>query len=862
MTEDGKQLVPKLACWLLHRMSEYNQSYASVGDFEEEFHRILVQNGRIKALAWYWGQVITSLPCYLGVVIYWRLTMIRNYFKLTWRNIQKHRVFSIINIFGLAAGLACCMLIFLWVHDELQYDKFHEHGDLIYRTWGETEYADGRREVFTGSFYPLARTINETCPEVQKAVRFTTRGNVLLSYGDKKISRVTAGYADASFFSVFTFPFIAGDAYEALNDRFSMVISEETAYRIFGTTDAIGLTLNVNSQYDVKVTGIMKNVPRRASSRFDVVLPFLLSLGPNAVEPEQWGGNPFTTFVKLRANQNVTDVSQKITQVVLEKVQLPPEIRAAIHLQPLADMHLHNADGGGLITSIQTFSIIALFVLMVACINFMNLSTARATSRFVEVGLRKVVGAQRSDLIRQFFSESIFLSLFTFIIATGFVVLALPAFNQVIQKKFTVSDLMDWQVASGFITITLVAGILSGIYPALHLSSFLPAKVLRGPLRTGEKGVTFRKVLVVGQFTLSIFLIIGTIALYQQLHFIRTKDLGFNKKYLVCIRLNRELRNQYDAIKSELLRDPSIASVTRSLQHPSNIGSTVQALDWDGKRADEQVIMNFEYVDIDYFKTFQMEILDGRPFSSEFSTDLEEGYIVNEEAVKLMGMESPVGKNLSVFRKEGKIIGVVKNFHFQPLNFAITPFVIGADPEWSKPWMFLRVHPDREVEAVSTTTEVLKRFDPNYSGQAEFFEDIMMNWHYEAEQRMSVTGTYFSFLAILISSLGLLGLASFMAAQRTKEIGIRKVFGASAAGMVVMLSKDFTKWVLVSNFFAWPLAYFTMQRILDKYVYRISLGVEIFILAGLAALCIAWATVGYHALRAAWANPIRSLRYE
>jgi predicted permease len=787
--------------------------------------------------------------------------MLKNYLKIAIRNIQKHKIYSAINIVGLAVGMACCLLIFFWVQDELRFDRFHVNKQQINQVYSELKYQDGRSQIFTGSYYPLAKLLKDEIPEVAEALRYEERANILVKYGEKSTTNNTVGLADPAFFTVFSFPIINGNAETALSDLNSIVITERMAQKYFGEDDPIGKVLNVHGQTDLVVTGVMKDVPYHSSLQFDCIIPFAWQFGQSGNEPTHWGGNPLNTFILISEHADQANIAPKINDL-FKKYNPTDKVQVDFHLHPLTRLHLYSPGGGGLIRMIQISSLIALFVLIIACINFMNLSTARSVTRSNEVGLRKVVGAKKSNLVLQFLGESIVLASITMVIAVLMVWLILPTFNRLMDKQLSLNLIFQPTVILGVIGIALFTGIVSGSYPALFLSSFQPIQTLKGTSHHSVRSSIFRKVLVIAQFALSIFLIISTLILYRQMDFIRHKDLGYKHKDVLCIRMVRNMLGQYETIKNELLQTPSIVSISRSAQHPVNIGSSVSALDWDGKNPNETVSMNFEYVDYDYFQTLGMEIIAGRAFSKEFSTDLTDGYIVNEEAVRLMGMVAPVGKRLNVFRKEGRIIGVVKNYHFQSLHQPLRPFIIGGNPAWDKNWMFIKLRPENVTETTEYIKGICKKFDADDSFMNFHFLDNALDHSYRVERQIGQFAGYFTVLAILISCLGLFGLASFMAQQRTKEIGIRKVFGASVPGVVFMLSKDFTKWVVLSNIIAWPLAYIVSQKLLQIYAYRITIGMSIFVLSGLAALVIALLTVSYQAIRTAQMNPVESLRYE
>jgi len=785
--------------------------------------------------------------------------MFKNYIKIALRNIKRHKGYSFINIAGLAIGMACCILILLWVQDETGYDQFHKRRSELYRVYTEIQYSDGRTNLFAQSYFPLARILKEECPDVVDAVRYASKNWLLIKYGDKSFADDDFGFADSSFFNMFTFPFLKGDPKTALSSKFSVVITEEMSHKYFGSEDPIGKTLNVNNQYDVQVTGVIENVPHNSSLRFDFLLPYVLYWGPNWAESSSWGGNPLETYVLLPKNALAEDVARKITDI--KEKHDPPSAaeRIRLHLQPQTRIHLY----ARLIRYVYIFSIIACFVLIIACINFMNLSTAKAGTRANEVGMRKVVGAKKADLIKQFFGESVVLSFIALIGAILIVEIMLPAFNNLSGKSLSLDPSGNITIILGIMGITLFVGILSGSYPALFLSSFQPVKVLKGTFRSGSQRSLFRKILVVSQFTLSIFLIISTLIIYKQLDYIRNRDLGYDKEHLVFVYMQGNLKAKYESAHSELLRNSNILKVTRSLQLPSNIASTVSALDWEGKNPDEKVSMNWDIVDFGYFETLKMDMVQGRGFSREFATDASEAYIVNEEAVKLMGMESPVGKRLSVFRNEGKIIGVVKNFNFKSLHHEIRPFVYMMNPSWisAMDCMFIRVAPDNISATLKYIESTCKQINPAYPLRYQFFGEWLERL-YRNEQRMGRIVGYFTFLAIAISCLGLFGMASFMTEQRTKEIGIRKVLGAPVSRIILLLSADFTKWVLAANIIAWPLAYFAISKWLENFAYRTNLNMSIFVLSGVLALVTALLTVSYQTLIAALANPVESLRYE
>ncbi|UCE42614.1 MAG: ABC transporter permease [Candidatus Aminicenantes bacterium] len=851
--------IPGLALWLLRHVLPKQDFIFLNGNFEDMYKHRIHTEGRFKTGIWIWSEIIKSLPGFLYVSFYWRMMMFKNYFIMTLRNIRKHTLHSVINIVGLSIGMAVCLIIFLWVQDELGYDRFHTNKDEIVQVYSEMLYSSGDSRIFMGSYYPLARILKEECPEVREAIRYESASGLLLSHGEKQYTNDAVGLADTSFFDIFSFSFTQGNPTTALAENYSIVLTENMAKKYFGGEDPIGKTITLLNNFDLQVTGVIKDVPTQSSFQFDCIIPYALKYAPDFKEPEHWGGNPLNTYVLLYQDVDRLEVEQKITAIVEKHAQWETA-KVTFHLHPLTKKHLYSTQGGGLIQPLLIFSAIALFILLIACINFMNLSTAKAATRAKEVGVRKVIGARKTDLVSQFIGESLMISLITLLIAIILLATFLPTLNEFLEKQFSLRLLLKPVVALGFLGIALFTGALAGAYPALYLSAFQPGNILKGLIRSGAKS-SLRKVLVVVQFSLTIIMIIATVVLFRQLGFVMSTDLGFDRENLAVIQMSQQLQERFDPFKIDLLNNPQVQGVTRSLQGPWHIGSTVSAVEWDGKPPDETVSMHWDYVSYDYFATFGMDIIEGRAFSQEYSTDQKEAYIVNEEAVKMMGMESPVGERLSVFRNEGKIIGIVKNFHFQPLYHEVKPFVFMLRPN-SGSLAFARIRPEYISGALDHITTTMKKIDPNSQVDLLFFNDVLTNYIYTTERRARKIAGYFTLLALLISSLGLFGLAAFMAERRTKEIGIRKVVGASVKDVVLMLSKDFTKWVLLSNIIAWPVAYFVMKKLLERYAYRTHIGWEIFVLSGLAALLIALLTVSCQAFKSARTNPADSLRYE
>jgi ABC-type antimicrobial peptide transport system permease subunit len=755
--------------------------------------------------------------------------------------------------------MACCILILLWVQDELSFDRFHKNGENIYRVIQDINFSD-HSTTWAITQGPLGPSLNEDFPEITNFTRVTGR-RFRLAYKDNSFDEVL-GMADGSIFEMFTFPLIEGDPQTALSDPRSIVLTEEMAKKYFGNEHPIGKVLKADNQYDFLVTGILEEFPLNSHFRYDFFIPFVFGRELKYTV-DNWRNSQFSTYVQILEGMPYQDVVQKISGYLYEKPTIEKD--AKLNLQPLTRIHLHSNyefdRPHGDITYVSIFSLIAFFILLIACINFMNLTTARSANRAREVGMRKVAGAYRRDLVRQFFGESILLTFIALIFAIGLVFLLLSIFNELAAKELSFGISGNIQALLALVSIAILTGILAGSYPALFLSAFQPVNVLKGNLLSRSKGSSFRKVLVVLQFSLTILLVVCTMIVYNQMNFMRNRKLGYDKEYLVYAVLRGDMREQFDAVKDELLKNPNILDVTSSGTIPTYGYNFSNSLwNWEGQDPDDEILMRASFIDYNYFETFGMEIIEGRSYSKQFSTDPTEALIVNEEAVTVMGMESPVGKQLGNGDNQAKIIGVVKNYHFRSMKQEIEPLILILAPEncWA---LFARLNSKDVSATIGHMEKVWGKFAPGYPFNYRFMDEAIDSM-YRSEQQIGTLFRYFSILAILISCLGLFGLASFMAEQRTKEIGIRKVLGATVSNVLLLLSKEFAKWVLIANIIAWPIAYYAMSRWLEGYAYRINIAVWSFVSAAVLALAIALFTVSYQAIRAATANPADALRYE
>ena len=787
--------------------------------------------------------------------------MFKNYLKVALRNIRRHKGYAAINIAGLAVGMACTLLILLWVQDELGFDCFHVNADRIYRVVQNIKFSDHttRWAISQG---PLGPSLQKEIPEIESAVRFTQR-TMTLQVGEKRIENWVT-LADDSVFSVFTVPLVKGEATTALVDPHAMVLSEDMAKKIFPGEDPLGKTVRVDGRTDFLITGVMKNVPSNSSLRFGILVPFIYGRELNYTV-DSWGNSSFSTWVLLRKGISAESILPKISGHLKGKPTLEKDSK--LDLQPLKTIHLHpglefETLPQGDIRYVRIFSLVAFFILLIACINFMNLTTARSANRAKEVGLRKVSGAQRSHLIRQFYGESLLLTVIALGLSLLIVRALLSPFNTLAAKTLSFGLFGNLRMLAGLAGLILLTGILAGSYPALFLSTFQPVKVLKGAVSAGSRGKGFRRVLVVFQFSLTILLLVFTSFVYRQLHFMRNYKLGFDKEHVVYMGMPREIRGQFDALKSELLRNPNISGVAAGSNPPTyGFWFSNSLWKWEGQDPNQEILMRAAFVDEDYFKVLGMEILQGRAFGKEPDPEKSPTYIINEEAARIMGLKDPVGEWLSSGNiPKGTIVGLVKNYHFTPLRGKIDPLILIYYPPQSR-ILFVKLGGENIQRTIGDIGKIWKKFAPNREFRFQFLDEALDSL-YRSEERTGTIFRYFAFLAVVVSCLGLFGLASYMAEQRTREIGIRKVLGASVSGIVVLFSKEFTKWVLAANVFAWPAAYFAVGQWLRGYAYRIRIGAMPFLIAAVLSTFIALLTVGYHSLRSARSNPANAIRYE
>jgi putative ABC transport system permease protein len=788
----------------------------------------------------------------------WEFVMFKNCAKIALRNLRNNKGYSIINIAGLTVGMACFLLIVLWVRDEVSFDRWHEHADHTYRV---IHKQPGSSDFSTYGCGALGPALQSNYPEITHFSRHFGPVSSPLRFEDKVFNADVAG-VDPGFFDIFSFRFLKGKPGEALSDPDSIVLTESTALRYFGREDPIGKTMNFEwwgPWHDFKVTAVVADLPGNTHLDFDILLPFEFVTRSGMVI-DTWDVVAYRTYVRLQEDADPAEVGAKIAGIMREHV---PDWKSDVALFPARDIHLRTSQRGAkAVTYVRLFLLIGSLILLMACINFVNLSTARSAKRAREVGMRKVVGARRGQLVRQFLSESLFMALLALILSSGLVSLLLPAVNSVSGKSLVLR--LDGSLGLQMLAITLLVGVGGGIFPALHLSRFSPSRVV-GRLSTTRGGnPLFRKILVVLQFGISILLIISSMVVLRQSDFMRRQDWGINTEFVVNMDLRGGIRRNYRAIREELLRLPQVKAVCITNGSLSKNFGTDEA-DWEGRMPEERLSMAIHAVDYEYDDVFGVEMVEGRFLSRDFATDANEGVVLNQTAVRLMGLEDPIGKRFDCPLpfdpdRRGRIVGVVKDFHFRSLHEPIAPLIMVIAPGWITD-LYIRLDGSDLGGSMAAIEQIIKTRAPDTPFDYRFL-DAEIDRLYSSEIRMGRLVRAGTALAVLIACLGLFGLASFMAEQRTREIGIRKVLGSSSAGIVTLFSKDFLLWVGIANLIAWPVAWWIAGRWLHNFAYRVPLSVWPFMLSGAAAMAIAWLTVSYQSLRAAAANPVDSLRHE
>lgn len=812
--------------------------------------------------------------------------MIRNYLKVAWRAILRNKLSSFINIFGLALAMSCSLMIYLFIKDELAYDRYHAHADRIYRVTRDFLSPDGSVNLHLGHVAPpFGPLLKNDFPDFEYVVR-TLQSRFLLSYQEggvekKAFNEDNTFYAEPEIFKVFTIPVIQGNPDKVLHDPFTILMSEKTAKKYFGEENPVGKSLKVGNRYDVTVTGIFEDFPRQSHWHPEILVSFS-TLNDTTIYGRQgletnWGNNSFATYILVqepfdpqKAEAQFPAFLDKHMGARAAANNFPmPSTWTHLYLQRLTDIHLHShldseVETNGNITNVYMMGVIGLFIILIACFNFINLSTARATRRAKEVGLRKVVGAYKNQLVSQYLSESILIALLALVLALGISMLALQWMNSFTGKQLSLDLIQDKTLLAGILFFATVVGVLAGIYPAFVISGFNPAQTLKGQQGSARGKGMLRRSLVVAQFAISIVLIIATLITFRQLQYMNARELGYNKDQVITLRYFNELSSSYEAFQQELTKYASLRDIARSSRIPTGrlLDSQGTAMVQEGDSlANTNIVLKNIRVDHDFFDVYEIPFVTGRNFSREIKSDDSLAFVVNESAVKMIGLtpEEILTREFQYGGVKGRVIGVVRDFHFESLHEPIVPVVFHPSGFYNR--LSIRIAGDQMQQGLADVERIWKEFLPHrpfeYSFLSEDYQQL-----YNGEQKQGQLFTVFSGLAILIACLGLFGLATFNTLQRVKEIGIRKVLGASVLNIVQLLSREIIVLILIANAIAWPVAWYVMDQWLDGFAYRIGITVWIYLLAAFAAVLIALVTVGSQTIRAATSNPSHTLRYE
>jgi putative ABC transport system permease protein len=782
--------------------------------------------------------------------------MIKNYFKIAFRNIKRYSTYSILNISGMAIGMACAILILLWVQDEWSYDRHFKNSDNLYRVIENQNPAGGEANLLVPTPGALAATLKKEYPEIIRSSRYTPTP-LTLKKGDEFIEEMVAS-VDKDLLKMLNIEFIQGDINSALDEPHNIVFTEEMAKKYFGAENALGKTLQSRG-YVVTVTGVIKKLPHNSLIQFNFLVPieWMKEFGGPT---DEWQARDYN-YIELEKGTDTKLVENKIKDIIQRHTK---GSKSEIFLQNIKKIHLfssrkyiYDISGLGDITYVRILSLVALFILIIACVNFMNLSTAQSARRAKEISMRKIVGANKRKIIVQFLGESLLIVFVAHIIAMIIVELLLPGFNNLTGKQLDI-NYQSGGLYIGLISVVLFCSLVAGSYPAFYLSSLKPLDIVKGIINKNPGNPQFRRVLVIFQFSLSILLIICTVVVGKQLKYMQNVNLGFNKDNIGYFMFPARTGDpQLESFKKEISNYPDVLSVTTTHFNPCNLEGTSTGFKWAGKKEGENVLFYTQGVDADYAKTFKLELKEGRFFSSEFSTDAS-SIVINEQASKILGFKNPIGEMVSENGRKLTIIGVVKDFHFKSLHYKIEPLIMGLGADNN---LYVRMNPDKITSTVDYIEKKYKSFNFAKAIDFKFLDDFYDNL-YSTEQRMSKISGYFSLLAIIISCLGLVGLSLFMTERRTKEIGIRKINGAKNMEIFSLLSGEYIKWVSISILIACPIAWYAMNKWLQNFAYRINISGWIFVLAGTVALVIALLTVSFQSYKAASKNPVKALRYE
>ncbi len=789
--------------------------------------------------------------------------MIKTHFTTAWKHLRKDKQFTLLNILGLSAGLTCTLLIYLWVQDEMSFDKIFEKDDQVYQLM-EQRTTGGDPTLSDESSGALADLLPGKIPEIEYAAALAPPDwfqKFTLSAGEKNI-KGTGQYAGKDYFNIFSFSVIDGDRNKLLTDKNSIVISDELALKLFGTTEnLIGKAIRFQQEKDFFISGIFGKVSTHSSQQFDFVLSFEY-FADNQQWVKNWNSTGPHNFVLVKKGTDIRAFNKKLGGIIETASQ---DSTRGAYAMKFSDNYLlntfnHGSRVGGKSAYVKLFSLIAVFILVIACINFMNLSTAKASGRMKEVGIKKVVGAARKQLIFQFISESVLLTIFAMVLAVAAAWILLPQFNQLTGKQISLAPTLPLIIA--FIIIAIVTGLLSGSYPAFYLSKFNPLSILKGKMISSSGEIVLRKGLVVFQFSLSVILIVSVLVIYQQIQFIQSTNPGYNKSNIVRFDSEGRIQGNEDKFIAELKRIPGVVNASFTFNNMVGRNFGTNGVDWDGKNPNTNIYFEGFGGGYDFIETMGMQIKEGRSFSNSYGDDLSK-VILNEAAVATMQLKDPVGKNIRIFDRPRQVVGIVKDFHFESLHETVKPSYMTVIAPEKNPWykIMTRIKSEQQQETIERIQSLYQSYNSGFPFSFAFLDEAYQK-QYETEVRVSMLSKYFSALAILISCLGLFGLAAFTAQKRQKEIGIRKVIGASVNNITLMLSKEFLILVIIAAFIAIPVSWLLMNKWLEGFAYKINIGPLVFIITILSVLVVTIISVSFQAVKAAIANPVKSLRTE
>ena len=860
----------RLGVWLLGRLVSQRKNYGLFGDIAEIYNIQVSKKGRFKADMWFWFQVFKTIPAFLKNSLYWHGAMFHNYFKIAIRNFKRQKAYSLINVVGLAVGMACCICILVYIHHELSYDRFNAGADNIYRLVMNGDTSGEAFDVALSSG-PIGPALVENFEEVEKAVRFQHRNRTPINFHGRQFFEDGIFYADETVFDVFTFPLLKGNPATALKNPFSAVISQETAGRYFGSQNPIGKVLRFNRREEYTITGVMKDIPENSHFVFDFLLSFKTLSTISQKQTESWTQFTKYTYLKLKDGTDPKEIAEKIPPINSAHMGFDTKDigwNLIFNLQPLTSIHLHSnlqgeIKGNSDIAYVYIFASIAFLILILACINFMNLATARSVNRAKEVGLRKVLGAVKTKLIKQFLGESLiysFLSLFFAVILTG---LALSLLGSLAGRHLEIRLTEIAWLVPAFIGIALFVGLAAGVYPAFVLAGFQPERVIKGSFESARRGKHLRNVLVAGQLFISTFHLIGTGIIFEQITFLKEKKLGFDKEHVIVLQfMDASLAPSIPAIKQELKSLAGVSNITASSHIPGWGGLAAYHLP-EGFSLEETQTMRIIRVDHDFLDTMGIELTAGRNFSPRFPSDSRESVLINQAAASKFGWTDPLGKKIQEIygNKQTKtVIGVVKDFHMSSLHEAIEPMYINSSFPGINT-VLVRINPGNVAERLDAIRSAWAKTVPSAPFDYFFLDESFDN-QYRVEERLSRLFSYFSLLAIFIACLGLFGMACYSAQKRTKEIGIRKVLGASTSSIVRLFSQELIWIFFFANFISWPVVYLAARKWLQNFAYRTNIEIKVFFLSAALTLVLILGTVSYQALKAALADPADTLRYE